>query len=162
MTQQNKMKRWKKQMMNEQEISNKISNKLDKVLVQNKEDIKNMILDCIYSTINSERVELENKQSATPVIPNNKVVISAKLFSEIVNLSAFAENNGFIEEGFLQKITNDVKENRHELEQKHKNVEPESRKEENEILKRWKNTRPDPRKVHSFDKPISPRDFMWF
>lgn len=88
-----------------------ISNKIQELQKNTNESLTNIIFDILQE----QEVKLQNayaKKEETTNIPNNQIVLSADIFSKIVNVIAFAENNDIVEKGLLSEITNSVLDNR--------------------------------------------------
>lgn len=49
-------------------------------------------------------------------VPDDKIVLSAEMFSKIVNIISHMENNGSVDNGLLQNLLDDVKKNRENIE----------------------------------------------
>lgn len=94
------------------EVTNKdIFAEINKHFDELKEQEFNLLMDYI----NKQKVEMERRMKENPVFPNDKIILSADVFSKIVNIVSFAENNDVIEAGLLEKIFKDIKNNRSEL-----------------------------------------------
>lgn len=94
------------------EVTNKdIFAEINKHFDELKEQEFNLLMDYI----NKQKVEMERKMKENSVFPNDKIILSADVFSKIVNIVSFAENNDVIESGLLEKIFKDIKNNRSEL-----------------------------------------------
>ena len=72
----------------------------------------------------------DNQKETVAKIPNDKIILSADLFSRIVNLVSFAESHDMVEEGLLTEIVADVKKNRASFERVEKPIEKKIEKEE--------------------------------
>ena len=72
----------------------------------------------------------DNQKETVAKIPNDKIILSADLFSRIVNLVSFAESHDMVEEGLLTEIVADVKKNRASFEKVEKPIEKKIEKEE--------------------------------
>lgn len=94
------------------EVTNKdIFAEINKHFDELKEQEFNLLMDYI----NKQKVEMERRMKENPVFPNDKIILSADVFSKIINIVSFAENNDVIESGLLEKIFKDIKNNRSEL-----------------------------------------------
>lgn len=94
------------------EVTNKdIFAEINKHFDELKEQEFNLLMDYI----NKQKVEMERRMKENPVFPNDKIILSADVFSKIINIVSFAENNDVIEAGLLEKIFKDIKNNRSEL-----------------------------------------------
>jgi hypothetical protein len=99
-------------ILNMNEVTNKdIFAEINKHFDELKEQEFNLLMDYI----NKQKVEMERKMKENSVFPNDKIILSADVFSKIVNIVSFAENNDVIEAGLLEKIFKDIKNNRSEL-----------------------------------------------
>lgn len=102
----------------------------------NVEEFKNEIMESITDRYEKMAKEEKNRISdmllrydsvkGTLKIPNDKVVLSASLFSRIFNILAYAESNGICDEGLLNELTADVKNNRTEIESKAEQTKPKN------------------------------------
>jgi len=72
----------------------------------------------------------DSQKETVAKIPNDKIILSADLFSRIVNLVSFAESHDMVEEGLLTEIVADVKKNRASFERVEKPIEKKIEKEE--------------------------------
>ena len=73
----------------------------------------NTIMDYISKYEMKKEKEYEQKQKDfVPSIPNDKVVLSANVFSKLVNFVAVKENEDDSYKGFLNEMLEDVKKNR--------------------------------------------------
>lgn len=73
----------------------------------------NTIMDYISKYEMKKEKEYEQKQKDfVPSIPNDKVVLSANVFSKLVNFVAVKENEDDSYRGFLNEMLEDVKKNR--------------------------------------------------
>lgn len=95
------------------EIMESITNRYEKMAKEEKNRISDMLLR--YDSV-----------KGTLKIPNDKVVLSASLFSRIFNILAYAESNGICDEGLLNELTADVKNNRTEIESKAEQTKPKN------------------------------------
>lgn len=93
--------------------NDEIMSAINKHIEQLKNDEFNVIMDYInYYKLDYEK-KLQDKQKDTVLeIPNDKVVLSASVFSKLVNFVAIKENEDEVYKGFLNEMLEDVKQNR--------------------------------------------------
>ena len=94
---------------------NKTSDEAKKQLQEKLTMIMNNKNDEIVSTLMDAVVAFEHEYRNTnkePQVPNDKVILSATVFSKLVNIISFAENNELIDKGLLKEMVDDVSANR--------------------------------------------------
>jgi hypothetical protein len=99
--------------------NNEIMETINKHVDQLKNIEFNAIMDYINRYEAKKEKEFEQKQKEiVPSIPNDKVVLSANVFSKLVNFVAVKENEDDSYKGFLNEMLEDVKKNRSSFEKK--------------------------------------------
>lgn len=97
--------------------NNEIMETINKHVDQLKNIEFNAIMDYINRYEAKKEKEFEQKQKEiVPSIPNDKVVLSANVFSKLVNFVAVKENEDDSYKGFLNEMLEDVKKNRSSFE----------------------------------------------
>jgi hypothetical protein len=74
--------------------------------------------------VKTELEQYKNKLKEEATIPNDKIVLSADMFSKIINTLCYVENQDIIEHGFVDSIFKDVKANRNSLTRDMNNYKP--------------------------------------